>query len=59
MRFLQQHLKLYISKPSLILQEDIGNSEQPDSNKRNVSESYYREMNELLERCCIFTQDTE
>ena len=26
------------------------NSEQPDNNKRNVSESYSTEMNEVLER---------
>ena len=28
-------------------------------NKRNISESYSREMNEILDRYCTFTQDTE
>ena len=38
---------------------NIGNSEQLDSNKRNVTESYSTKMNEVLERYYIFIQDTE
>ena len=38
---------------------NIGNSEQPDNNKRNVTISSSREMNEILERYSIFTQDAD
>ena len=37
---------------------NIGNSEYPENNKRNVNESYSTKMTEVLERYCKFTQDT-
>ena len=38
---------------------NIGNSEQPDNNQRNVNESYSTEMNEVLEVYRIFTHTSQ